>query len=230
MIHQYKLNGYNIVLDVFSGSVHCVDDLAYDVIEMYENSDKENIIKAMLEKYKDNPEITAEEISDCYDDVTELKDNGKLFTADKYEDLAFAVPKSGTNLFVDAMCIPSGSKQKEAAEMYINFMCEPDIAYATTTYVGYSTPNTAAYDMLDDEIKNDGISYPDDEYLKENTTVFYNLSDEANQKMQDLWTDMKSSQYEAKNVWLVPAFMLICVAVSIVILIRRHIKNKKDIF
>ena len=68
MIHQYKLNGYNIVLDVFSGSVHCVDDLAYDVIEMYENSDKENIIKAMLEKYKDNPEITAEEISDCYDD------------------------------------------------------------------------------------------------------------------------------------------------------------------
>ena len=64
MIHQYKLNGYNIVLDVFSGSVHCVDDLAYDVIEMYENSDKDNIIKAMLEKYKDNPEITAEEISD----------------------------------------------------------------------------------------------------------------------------------------------------------------------
>ena len=61
MIHQYKLNGYNIVLDVFSGSVHCVDDLAYDVIEMYENSDKENIIKAMLEKYKDNPEITAED-------------------------------------------------------------------------------------------------------------------------------------------------------------------------
>ena len=59
MIHQYKLNGYNIVLDVFSGSVHCVDDLAYDVIEMYENSDKDNIIKAMLEKYKDNPEITA---------------------------------------------------------------------------------------------------------------------------------------------------------------------------
>lgn len=149
---------------------------------------------------------------------------------DEYEDLAFAVPKSGTNLFVDAMCIPSGSKQKEAAEMYINFMCEPDIAYATTTYIGYSTPNTAAYDMLDDEIKNDGISYPNDEYLKEHTTVFYNLSDEANQKMQELWTDMKSSQYEAKNVWIVPAFMLICVVASIVILIRRHIKNKKDIF
>ena len=103
MIHQYKLNGYNIVLDVFSGSVHCVDDLAYDVIEMYENSDKENIIKAMLEKYKDNPEITAEEISDCYDDVTELKDNGKLFTADKYKDLAFDFKKRNT--VIKALCL-----------------------------------------------------------------------------------------------------------------------------
>lgn len=103
MIHQYKLNGYNIVLDVFSGSVHCVDDLAYDVIEMYENSDKENIIKAMLEKYKDNPEITADEISDCYDDVTELKDSGKLFTTDKYADLAFDFKKRNT--VIKALCL-----------------------------------------------------------------------------------------------------------------------------
>ena len=101
-----KLNGYNIVLDVFSGSVHCVDDLAYDVIEMYENSDKENIIKAMLEKYKDNPEITAEEISDCYDDVTELKDNGKLFTADKYEDLAFDFKRETLLLRLCAYILP----------------------------------------------------------------------------------------------------------------------------
>ena len=103
MIHQYKLNGYNIVLDVFSGSVHCVDDLAYDVIEMYENSDKENIIKAMLEKYKDIPEITADEISDCYDDVTELKDSGKLFTTDKYADLAFDFKKRNT--VIKALCL-----------------------------------------------------------------------------------------------------------------------------
>ena len=72
MIHQYKLNGYNIVLDVFSGSVHCVDELAYDLIEMYENNTKEQITNALLEKYKDNSEVTAEEILDCYDDVSEL--------------------------------------------------------------------------------------------------------------------------------------------------------------
>ncbi|MDO4883278.1 MAG: PqqD family peptide modification chaperone, partial [Oscillospiraceae bacterium] len=87
MIHQYKLNGYNIVLDVNSGSVHLVDELAYDIIEMYENSDKSEIISAMLDKYRDNPEITEQEIRDCIDDVEELKQNGRLFTEDKYENL-----------------------------------------------------------------------------------------------------------------------------------------------
>ena len=61
MIHQYKLNGYNIVLDVYSGSVHAVDDLAYDVIAMYKDATKEQIIDEMLSKYADNPEITKEE-------------------------------------------------------------------------------------------------------------------------------------------------------------------------
>lgn len=149
---------------------------------------------------------------------------------DEYEHLGFAIPKSGTNLFIDAMCIPYCASQKEAAEMYINFMCEPDIAYATTSYIGYSTPNQAAFEMLDDEVKNDGISYLSDEYIEENTTVFANLSDEANQHMQNLWTDMKSTQENDKNKWLVPAFLLSCIALSIGILIRRYIRNKKDIF
>ena len=64
MIHQYKLSGYNIVLDVYSGSVHVVDDVAYDIIGMYEGHTKEEITKAILEKYADNPEVTAEEIAD----------------------------------------------------------------------------------------------------------------------------------------------------------------------
>lgn len=149
---------------------------------------------------------------------------------DEYEDLGFVIPKSGTNLFIDAMCIPAGAKQKEAAEMYINFMCEPDIAYATTTYIGYSTPNSAAYDMLDDEIKEDGISYLDDDYLNEHTTIFRNLSDEANRTLQNLWTELKSTQDETTNKWIVPLFLLACVSASIIILIRRYIKSKKDMF
>ena len=93
MIHQYKLNGYNIVLDVYSGSVHSVDDLAYDVIAMYEGSGREEITASLLEKYSSDPTIDEKEISDCLDDVNELKELGKLFSEDKYENLAFDFKK-----------------------------------------------------------------------------------------------------------------------------------------
>lgn len=149
---------------------------------------------------------------------------------DEYDHLGFVIPKSGTNLFFDAMCIPKNAREKKAAEMYINFMCEPDIAYATTTYIGYSTPNSAAFEMLDDDVKNDGISYLDDDYLSEHTETFINLSNEANRFMQDKWTEMKSKNDEAKNTWLVPLFMLLCVFTSIGIIIARYVKRKKDIF
>lgn len=153
-----------------------------------------------------------------------------LTILEENEDLAFVVPKSGTNLFVDAMCIPAGAKQKEAAEMYINFMCEPDIAYANIDYICYSTPHSAAYEMLDEETRNDPVSYPGDEYLDENTTVFVNLSDEANQLMQTLWTDMKSAENETPNRWLVPVFLILCLGLIVFTLIRRYIKSKKDIY
>lgn len=118
------------------------------------------------------------------DAITMMEDN---------ESLGFVLPKSGTNLFIDAMCIPKCAKQKQAAEMYINFMCEPETALAVADYLGYSTPNSGTYELLDDEIKEDGISYPDDEFLNERCETFRNLSDEANRYMQDLWTEIKSS-------------------------------------
>lgn len=118
------------------------------------------------------------------DALTMMEDN---------ESLGFVLPKSGTNLFIDAMCIPKCAKQKKAAEMYINFMCEPETALAVADYLGYSTPNSGTYELLDDEIKDDGISYPDDEFLNDRCETFRNLSDEANRYMQDLWTEIKSS-------------------------------------
>lgn len=149
---------------------------------------------------------------------------------DEYDHLGFVIPESGTNLFIDAMCIPSGARNKEAAEMYINFMCEPDVAYSTTSYIGYSTPNDGALAMLDDEVKNDGISYLSKDYLDAKTEVYTNLSDDANRIMQEKWTEMKSSEENNQNPWLVPMFMLFCILLSVGILIYRHIKNKKDIF
>ncbi len=107
-------------------------------------------------------------------------------------DLAFAFPKEGTNRFVDAICIPKGSQQKEAAEMYINFLCEPEVGLANCEYIGYSTPNDGAMELLDDEVKNNPIAYPSDEIL-ENTETFLSLPDDANRLMDKLWTDIMST-------------------------------------
>ena len=103
MVHQYKLNGYNIVLDTCSGSVHAVDEVAYDVIAMFEAHTKEEIVSAMLEKYGDRPDVTREEILLCCADVAELKAAGKLFSSDPYESLAYSY-KNNSNV-VKALCL-----------------------------------------------------------------------------------------------------------------------------
>ena len=88
MVHQYKLNGYNIVLDTASGSVHTVDDVAYDIIEMYENSSTDEIVAAILKKYSNIPEVTKEEVLECIGDIESLVAAKKLFSKDEYEELA----------------------------------------------------------------------------------------------------------------------------------------------
>lgn len=103
MIHQYKLNGYNIVLDVYSGSVHVVDDVAYDIIAMYETNTKDEIVDAILKKYADNPEVNREEILEIIDGIEDLKKNGKLFAEDKYAGLAIDFKKK--NNVIKALCL-----------------------------------------------------------------------------------------------------------------------------
>ena len=103
MIHAYQLNGYNIVLDVYSGAVHVVDELAYDVIGMYETASPDEIVATMLEKYRDVPAVTEQEIRDTLDDVAELKQQGKLFSEDTYKDIAFDFKKRNT--VIKALCL-----------------------------------------------------------------------------------------------------------------------------
>ena len=103
MIHQYKLNGYNIVLDPNSGSVHSVDDLAYDIIELYKTKTPSQIVELMLEKYKNDSSVNKQEILDCISDVEELEKNGKLFTQDTYKDHAFDF--KNRNTVIKALCL-----------------------------------------------------------------------------------------------------------------------------
>ena len=101
MIHQYQQGGYNIVLDVCSGSVHVVDEVAYDIISMFESAEKEQILAAMAEKY---PQLDAGDIAQCYDQVLELKDAGKLFAPDTFAPMAGQL-KQKTAGVVKALCL-----------------------------------------------------------------------------------------------------------------------------
>ena len=104
MIHQYKLGGYNIVLDVSSGSVHVVDDVAYDIIEMFEANDKDTILTALNEKYINTDGVTPSDIKECYNQVAELKDEGILFAPDTFKDKAGHL-KQKTSGVVKALCL-----------------------------------------------------------------------------------------------------------------------------
>ena len=104
MIHQYKLGGYNIVLDICSGSVHAVDELAYDIIAMFETDSRETIVQKLAEKYHAAEGVTPEEIGACYDQIAQLKAAGKLFTADTFQPMAGEL-KARTSGVIKALCL-----------------------------------------------------------------------------------------------------------------------------
>ena len=101
MVHQYKLGGYNIVLDVCSGGVHVVDDVAYDIIALYEANSQEAVLSAMASKY---PDLAAADIAECYNQVTGLKNAGKLFAPDTFAPMAGALKEKSAGV-VKALCL-----------------------------------------------------------------------------------------------------------------------------
>lgn len=110
---------------------------------------------------------------------------------DDNPDLAWVFPEEGSVLSVDSMCIPATSTQQEAAEMFINFMCEVDVGKANAEYIGYTTPMSAVWDVLDEDLKYSEIAYPSEE-VEEKEQVFTALSDEVNNELDVKWSEMKS--------------------------------------
>ena len=101
MIHQYKLGGYNIVLDVCSGSVHAVDEIAYDIISMFEDHSRETVLTEVARKHVD---VSGEDLIDCYEQVEGLKKAGKLFVPDTYEPMAGKLKRKTAGV-VKALCL-----------------------------------------------------------------------------------------------------------------------------
>lgn len=141
-------------------------------------------------------------------------------------DLAFVFPKEGVNYFVDAMCVLESSKYKEAAEMFINFMCESEIALANVEAIGYSTPHTGAYELLDEEVRESEISYPSAEIM-DKTQVFTVLAPEMNEAMDAAWSEVRSFD-EDGNKWLVPTLLVCLVGFAVVVVVQRNRRKKRE--
>ena len=104
MVHQYQLNGYNIVLDTCSGAIHAVDEVAYDIIALYPDHTADEIVSAMMEKYGEREDVTEQELRDCIADVEALKRAGKLYTPDTFADMAGTFKERSGDV-VKALCL-----------------------------------------------------------------------------------------------------------------------------
>ena len=125
MIHCYKLGGLNIVLDVYSGSIHVVDEATYDIIERYESMDKPAIKAYILDAYKDDETVTADEIDACFDQIEDLKAAGKLFTPDSFSAMAGTLKERSAGV-VKALC------------MHIAHTCNLNCSYCFASQGKYS--------------------------------------------------------------------------------------------
>ncbi len=104
MVHQYKFNGYNIVLDSCSGSIHSVDEVAYDIIAMYKEKSPEEIVRELMKKYAHRSDVTEEELYACIDDVAALEKAGKLYTPDNFASMAGTFKERSGDV-VKALCL-----------------------------------------------------------------------------------------------------------------------------
>ncbi len=148
------------------------------------------------------------------------------------ENVQLSIPKEGTNLFIDAMCIPTCAANKAAAEAYINFMCETDVATDNITCISYSSPQSEAAEnhkaVLEEEYGDWAVEaiYPED---LSNCETFQNLSDAANKRMDDLWVEIKSAGSSGSVAVILFAGVVVVVVVLLIVLRIRKKRMEEGI-
>ena len=138
-------------------------------------------------------------------------------------DLAFVYPKEGVNFFVDAMCVPKNAENKEAAELYINFMLEEKIAVANANYICYASPHALILESDDYDLKGDPILYPDESQMPK-TQMFERLDYDTQQYMSMLWNELKIEGASNLDAYIGLSTSLVLV---VIYLIYKFIKKKK---
>ena len=169
--------------------------LGYDV-----NTTDEAELKACADKLAEQKPVVQQYVMDQIFDAMENEEawiapyyaGDYLTMVEENEDLAFYRPAhQGFNVFIDAMCIPTCAQEKEAAELFINFMCSPEISAANLDFIGYSVPASESKQYLDEDVVNDPVAYPDEEELR-NATSFDYLPEDVSRKMESLFMSVRN--------------------------------------
>lgn len=143
------------------------------------------------------------------------------------KNLGFVYPKEGTNIFVDSICIPNTCQNKEAAELYINFLLDPEISLANAEKIRYATPNTEVLKMDEYSLKDSEILYPKDTKVYDRVEYFENLPQETLNTMTSLWDDLKVAGTSNKTLYIAIGGAVVAVAILFVV-IKKVKKNRED--
>lgn len=161
-------------------------------------TDKKELREAQSLIIKQKPLVQSYLVDEIRDDMANgeaaigLVYSGEAAVAMDYnEDLAYTVPREGTDMWMDSWMIPKTSKNKGGAERFLDFLCREDIARENFEYVYYSTPNQAVYDNLDEETKEDACIFPSDEVLAK-CEVFKYLGNDMEKYYNELWKEIKA--------------------------------------
>lgn len=169
--------------------------LGYDV-----NTTDETELQACAAKLAEQKPVVQQYVMDQIFDAMENEEawiapyyaGDYLTMVEENPDLAFYRPTAqGYNMFIDAMCIPTCCQEKEAAETFINFLCSPEISSANMAFLGYSVPSTAAKELMDPEVANSDVAYPDADTLATGTSFNY-LPEETSRYMESLFMEVRN--------------------------------------
>ena len=209
-VNEEDVTGWEVLWDpTYAGKIlmfdNCRDSfaIAEAMLGYSLNSEDEDELTAVTEKLKEQKNLVQ---SYVMDQIFDKMERGEAWIAPYYAgdylmmveenpDLAFYAPDEGFNLFVDAICIPSSSQHKTEAEIFINFLCEPEICGQNMDYLGYSAVETAAKEYMDEEMAANEIAYPSAEVLSHGE-AYGALSTEGNQLMNELWLSVKTDDNE----------------------------------
>ena len=169
--------------------------LGYDV-----NTTDETELQACAAKLAEQKPVVQQYVMDQIFDAMENEEawiapyyaGDYLTMVEENPDLAFYRPTAqGYNMFIDAMCIPTCCQEKEAAEAFINFLCDPEISAANMDFIGYSVPASESKQYMDEDVVSDPVAYPDEEELR-NASSFDYLPEDVSRKMESLFMEVRN--------------------------------------